>query len=304
MCAILISATHNIKKGLDAMAEMEKKVRSIRADDEVYAKFKEICEQAGGQNEALTALISSYELETAKCMLPGQSTSIDDFKSRIEGVIRAYISALDLSVSAEERVREDYKQRMNTQVKTIEDLQTRNEQLTASYTALLEQAEQAQTTHQAEVTELRAMCDLAQDKVVQAEKQREQAEKIATMATEQVEQLKARVAELITKADKSEEYKAGKERLEASEAAHKARIEELERKLAEEQEKATVSIANVTEMAEQDKASAVRIAIADTKEMYQAKIEQLQQTYTAQINALIDSIKTMQSQTAKQNTSK
>ena len=25
------------------MAEMEKKVRSIRADDEVYAKFKEVC---------------------------------------------------------------------------------------------------------------------------------------------------------------------------------------------------------------------------------------------------------------------
>ena len=83
------------------------------------------------------------------------------------------------------------------------------------------------------------------------------------------------------------------------------RIKEgLFRKLAEEQEKSTVAIANVTEMAEQDKTSAVRIAIADTKEMYQAKIEQLQQTYTAQINALIDSIKTMQSQTAKQNTSK
>ena len=45
------------------MAEMEKKVRSIRADDEVYAKFKEVCEQAGGQNEALSALISSYELD-------------------------------------------------------------------------------------------------------------------------------------------------------------------------------------------------------------------------------------------------
>ena len=130
------------------MAEMEKKVRSIRADDEVYAKFKEVCEQAGGQNEALSALISSYELETAKSILSGQATSIDDFKSRIDGVIRAYISALDLSVSAEERVRADYRQRMNTQVKTIEDLQTRNEQLTADYTALSEQSEQAQTAHQ------------------------------------------------------------------------------------------------------------------------------------------------------------
>ena len=272
------------------MAEMEKKVRSIRADDEVYAKFKEVCEQAGGQNEALSALISSYELETAKSILSGQATSIDDFKSRIDGVIRAYISALDLSVSAEERVRADYRQRMNTQVKTIEDLQTRNEQLTADYTALSEQSEQAQTAHQTEVTELRAMYDLAQDKATQAEKQREQAEKIANMATEQVEQLKTRVSELTAKANKSDEYKADKELLEASEAACKARIGELEKKLVEEQEKAAAAMAAAAEMAAQDKASAVKVAVADTKELYQAKIEKLQQAYTAQINALIATI--------------
>lgn len=272
------------------MAEMEKKVRSIRADDEVYAKFKEVCEQAGGQNEALSALISSYELETAKSILSGQATSIDDFKSRIDGVIRAYISALDLSVSAEERVRADYRQRMNTQVKTIEDLQTRNEQLTADYTALSEQSEQAQTAHQTEVTELRAMYDLAQDKATQAEKQREQAEKIANMATEQVEQLKTRVSELTAKANKSDEYKADRDRLEASETACKARIGELEKKLVEEQEKAAASIAAAAEMAAQDKASAVKVAVADTKELYQTKIEQMQQAYTAQINALISTI--------------
>ena len=272
------------------MAEMEKKVRSIRADDEVYAKFKEVCEQAGGQNEALSALISSYELETAKSILSGQATSIDDFKSRIDGVIRAYISALDLSVSAEERVRADYRQRMNTQVKTIEDSQTRNEQLTADYTALSDQSEQTRTAHQAEVTELQAMYDLAQDKAIQAEKQREQAEKIANMATEQVEQLKTRVSELTAKANKSDEYKADRDRLEASETACKARIGELEKKLVEEQEKAAAAIAAAAEMAAQDKASAVKVAVADTKELYQAKIEKLQQTYTAQINALIATI--------------
>ena len=288
---ILVLTTPTLTtKGLDTMAEMEKKVRSIRADDEVYAKFKEVCEQAGGQNEALSALISSYELETAKSILSGQATSIDDFKSRIDGVIRAYISALDLSVSAEERVRADYRQRMNTQVKTIEDLQTRNEQLTADYTALSEQSEQAQTAHQTEVTELRAMYDLAQDKVTQAEKQREQAEKIANMATEQVEQLKTRVSELTAKANKSDEYKADRDRLEASETACKARIGELEKKLVEEQEKAAAAIAAAAEMAAQDKASAVKVAVADTKELYQAKIEKLQQTYTAQINALIATI--------------
>ena len=272
------------------MAEMEKKVRSIRADDEVYAKFKEVCEQAGGQNEALSALISSYELETAKSILSGQATSIDDFKSRIDGVIRAYISALDLSVSAEERVRADYRQRMNTQVKTIEDLQTRNEQLLADYTALSEQSEQAQIAHQAEITELRSMCDLAQDKALQAEKQREQSEKIANMATEQVEQLKTKVSELMAKASQSDEYKSDRDRLQASETTCKARIGELEKKLVEEQEKSAATIAAAAEMAAQDKASAVKVAVADTKELYQTKIEQMQQAYTAQINALIATI--------------
>ena len=241
-------------KGFDKMAEMEKKVRSIRADDEVYAKFKEVCEQAGGQNEALSALISSYELETAKGMLPGQATSIDDF------------------------------------VKTIEDLQTRNEQLLADYTALSEQSEQAQIAHQAEITELRSMCDLAQDKALQAEKQREQSEKIANMATEQVEQLKTKVSELMAKASQSDEYKSDRDRLQASETTCKARIGELEKKLVEEQEKSAATIAAAAEMAAQDKASAVKVAVADTKELYQTKIEQMQQAYTAQINALIATI--------------
>ena len=229
-------------------------------------------------------------LETAKGMLPGQATSIDDFKSRIDGVIRAYISALDLSVSAEERVRADYRQRMNTQVKTIEDLQTRNEQLLADYTALSEKSEQAQIAHQAEITELRSMCDLAQDKALQAEKQREQSEKIANMATEQVEQLKTKVSELMAKASQSDEYKSDRDRLQASETTCKARIGELEKKLVEEQEKSAATIAAAAEMAAQDKASAVKVAVADTKELYQTKIEQMQQAYTAQINALIATI--------------
>ena len=211
------------------MAEMEKKVRSIRADDEVYAKFKEVCEQAGGQNEALSALISSYELETAKGMLPGQA-------------------------------------------------------------ALSEQSEQAQIAHQAEITELRSMCDLAQDKALQAEKQREQSEKIANMATEQVEQLKTKVSELMAKASQSDEYKSDRDRLQASETTCKARIGELEKKLVEEQEKSAATIAAAAEMAAQDKASAVKVAVADTKELYQTKIEQMQQAYTAQINALIATI--------------
>ena len=53
---------------------------------------------------------------------------------------------------------------------------------------------------------------------------------------------------------------------------------------------AAAAMAAAAEMAAQDKASAVKVAVADTKELYQTKIEQMQQAYTAQINALIATI--------------
>ena len=94
----------------------------------------------------------------------------------------------------------------------------------------------------------------------------------------------------MAKASQSDEYKSDRDRLQASETTCKARIGELEKKLVEEQEKSAATIAAAAEMAAQDKASAVKVAVADTKELYQTKIEQMQQAYTAQINALIATI--------------
>ena len=64
------------------MADTEKKVRSIRADDETFQKFRTLCEEWGGQSEAFNALISAYELAQAKKLLSGQADSISDFQAK------------------------------------------------------------------------------------------------------------------------------------------------------------------------------------------------------------------------------
>lgn len=111
----------------------EKKVRSIRADEETFKRFKEICEQAGGQQQALEALIASYELGQAKSLIKGQADNIDDFKARIDGLMRSYINVPDMSVNAEERIREEFRLHIDIQAKTIADLQTKNEQLKCGF---------------------------------------------------------------------------------------------------------------------------------------------------------------------------
>ena len=100
--------------------ESQNKTRSIRATDDTFAKFKEITESIGsGTNESLSALINAYELQQAKQVHTGQAALIDDFKARADGIIKAYISALELSVNAEDRIRAEFAIQIESQAKTI-----------------------------------------------------------------------------------------------------------------------------------------------------------------------------------------
>lgn len=261
------------------MAEItanEKKVRSIRADEETFNRFKEICEQAGGQQEALTALISNFELNQAKSTLPGQTTVIDDFKARIEGIMRAYINALELSANAEERIREEFRLHIDTQTKTIANLQTRNDRIKAELDTTKLTLEEISSAKATEISELKTAYNAASDRATTADKQREQAEQIANMATEQVQSLKAQIKELTAKAEQSDSYKVKSEQATVE-------LERLKEQLRVEQENKE----NELETARREKETAVKLAIAETREKYQDKIEELQREHAKQISELL-----------------
>lgn len=278
----------------------EKKVRSIRADEETFAKFKAVCEELGGQQEALSALVSSYELETAKGMLQGQATTIDDFKSRIDGIVRAYIYALDMSVNAEERIRAEFRASIDTQTKTIADLQARNEKLTSDYDNLAIQTEQNLSTLNTKLSELTTAYDTAEDRAIQSDKQREQAEKIASLATEKLESLQEQVAEMTEKVNLSDSYKAEVEKSKAELTVMSAEITTLKQQLAEQQERYIAEKTALEEKQRKDIDTDVKIAVAEVKEQYLAKIEEIQKEHTRQIAELLASKTKMPSKTAKQ----
>lgn len=254
----------------------EKKVRSIRADEATFNRFKEICEQTGGQQEALTALISCFELDQAKSTLPGQSTLIDDFKARIDGVVNAYINALELSANAEERIRADFALQIDTQTKTIADLQEKNAKLTAALNNAKAEFDATVTEKESAINELTAEYNTASERATTADKQREQAEKIANMATEKVESLTAQITELTDKANQSDSYKSEIEKL-------KKQVSELTATV----EKAEQTCKSTEERYKHDMEVAVKVAVADTKEQYQAKIEEMQKEHAKQIADLL-----------------
>ena len=78
---------------------------TLRADYETRAKFAEICEQFSNKGAALHALIEAYELENAKRKLAGSADLIEDFRTHLEAINRAYIAQLDLNANTEQRLR-------------------------------------------------------------------------------------------------------------------------------------------------------------------------------------------------------
>ena len=189
------------------MSDDKKIVRSIRADESTYSKFKSVCEELGGQQEGLTALLNAYELQQAKGILTGQATNIDDFTSRVDGIVKAYISALELTANTEERIRNEFAVQLDSQTKTIADLQAREEKAKTALSELKADTDTKIKALQSELTATKTALNSANEKAVNSTVAKEQAERIANMTAEQLESIKKQVADLTAKAEQSDRLK-------------------------------------------------------------------------------------------------
>lgn len=106
------------------MAE-EMKTRSVRATEDTFEKLKEIVERSefNNQGEALTALISMWENEQAKNMLPDRKTEIENFQALMQRINDSFISSLQLNIEAEDRIRMEFAGTLKSNEVTINLLQ-------------------------------------------------------------------------------------------------------------------------------------------------------------------------------------
>lgn len=129
---------------------------------------------------------------------------------------------------------------------------------------------------QEEVTESKTALQNANERADVERKAREQAENISLMLSEQVEQLKKQVANLTAKVEQNDKIFEELKNL-------KTEYSELQKALADEQSSKEKDLV----IAEKGKETAIKVAIAETKEQYLAKIEKLQQEHSRQLNLLI-----------------
>ena len=272
----------------------EMKVRSFRISDSVLEKFKAFCNDFDNQNLALDSLINAYEVQNAKAILVDRQTDIADYDTHIQALQSAFLRSLELNENAERRIRAEFKSLLSSKDETIMQLQSektqaqeQSEQDKHAYNTLKQATDERIKTMQEEVTESKIALQNANERADVERKAREQAETISLMLSEQVEQLKKQVSDLTTKVEQAEQKQKQVEQTSSELSKELMNLQsmysQMQKELADEQSSKEKELA----IAEKGKDTAVKVAIAETKEQYLAKIEKLQQEHSKQLNLLI-----------------
>ena len=103
-------------------------VRSIRANEEVFERLKEIAAEGkmNNQGEALTALVRMWEMDQAKASIPDRGTEIDNFRATIHKLEDFFLNALEVNINAEDRIRQGFAGQLEANATTINMLQESN----------------------------------------------------------------------------------------------------------------------------------------------------------------------------------
>lgn len=254
----------------------QNKTRSIRATDEIFTKFKALCDENNGTNDTLSMLINSYELQKSKEILKGAADNIDDFKARIDGIIKAYLSALELTANTEERIRTELSIQLDSQARTISSLQRENESIKAETIKLQTEAQSEIRALKADLTAAQTALQTAKANEQRAAESKAQAERITALTSEKLQELQETVDDLKERAAATDRYK---EEIQTLQTALQNKDREKE-KIISDYESQIQTLVN-------ERATAIQAAINQTTAAYQQKIAELQQQQAIQLANII-----------------
>ncbi len=100
------------------------KPRSIRLDDEIFQKLKEITEQAGGsQQDAIQMMVNAYYMQEQKAALPDCKASLDEFESYTTSLLSMYTQALQAQQNTRQTTIQEFDATLKSKDNVIMDLQ-------------------------------------------------------------------------------------------------------------------------------------------------------------------------------------
>lgn len=194
------------------------KTRSFRISEETIAKFKEMTEEIGGnQDEVLAKLIETYEFQKGKVILTDKKEDIEKFEQYMGIVTRMYMSSLEDNQNTEELVRGQFQGLLNSKDSIIQDLQAR----LAEQRIMAENAVAEQSRTEVALSELQKEFDTLTNLVTEKEHLLEEIKENRDTYKEQVLSLFAQVEESKSTVNKmknlEEEIKELKEQLRVEE---------------------------------------------------------------------------------------
>lgn len=98
---------------------------SFRADDETKKRFEEASTEFENKNIFMQTLLNLYSMDKAGATLSGQETSIKNFQSLVNSLVKEYTHSLELTANAENRVRDEFIVQLESKDSVISDLQKR-----------------------------------------------------------------------------------------------------------------------------------------------------------------------------------
>lgn len=212
------------------MAEKISGILTIRADEEIKAKFKALAENLGNQGTALESLLNAYEMQNAKDVLTERKTDIEDFDTHLQAISSAFLHSLEITENTTERVRAEFQSRLESKDLTISDLQER-----------IRQAEQAEQTSREQATtvesEMSALNEQTSIQLENLKSELDSVKKALATTTEQVTDKQSLLDEYRTRLEKAEKDVAElpelREKVSVAEQAKKTTEQEIERLTAE-----------------------------------------------------------------------
>ena len=273
----------------------ETKLTGIRADSETTTRFKKLAEQFPNSGECLKSLLNAHEMAQAKEVLPGQSTSIDDFRSHLDSIATAYIGVLDLIANTENRIRQEFQRQLESKDGIIADLQERIKQAESDLKTTTNQATIATAEFETRAEQFGKEVDSLQEELEVVRKQSvELSDNLAVVKNQVtdkqqiIDNLNQKISETATaikKADEAEaralkadsELKAVKSELAETEKRYESEVKELTQQLASQRTTAEQSAKVAERLAEADK----KEALANQKEKYIEELNELRQKIQA-----------------------
>ena len=141
----------------------ELKVRSFRADNDTFEKFKQLAEgEFGNQGQCLSALINLYETENSKAILVNRGLEIESFQDYLNKISSLFLTSLQLNQDAEGRIREEFARQLESKGLTIIDLQSKINELVnkrEEFEELSKSLKGENTELKATVSELKSISD-------------------------------------------------------------------------------------------------------------------------------------------------